>query len=145
MFTLSTGVLCQFSSTEDICPGHDVIFTCETTINTVVWRVTPAVGDFSSCVVFHDEPNVNDTCGPMDVFTATVSGDDMTPTLSAQSVTDVLNGTRVECDVGDVDEEICIIGQRIIVYYLGVFINPYWTTLFVEYLHPGSSCCIYYP
>ena len=48
----------------------------------------------------------------MDVFTATISGG----TLSAQSVNDVLNGTRVECLDGHVDEEICIIGQRIIVY-----------------------------
>ena len=49
----------------------------------------------------------------MDVFTAAFSGDDMTPTLSTQSVTDVLNGTRVEClDVDDdVDEKICIVGQ----------------------------------
>ena len=108
-------MLCQLSSTEDICPGDDVIFTCETTINTVAWRVTPAVGSFSSCTVFHDVPILTDTCGPMDVFTAAVSGDDMTSTLSAQSVTEVLNGTRVECSAGGVDEEICIVGQRIIV------------------------------
>ena len=120
MFTLSTGVLCQLSSTEDICPEHDVIFTCVSTINAVVWRVASAVGGFSLCVVFHDTPSVNDTCGPMDVFTAVVSGDNMTSILSVQSVTDDLNGTRVECAVGDVDEEICIVGQRIIVYYLGV-------------------------
>ena len=98
------------SSTEQICPGDDVMFTCETTINTVTWRVTPAVGDFSSCTVFHDVPSLTDTCGPMDVFAAAVSGDDMTSTLSAESLTDVLNGTRVECSTGDIDEEICIVG-----------------------------------
>ena len=119
MFTLSTGVLCQLSSTEDICPGHDVIFTCETTQNTIAWTITSGVGD-SFCTVRHDRPNVNTTCGPMDIFTATASGDGMTSTLSAHSVTDVLNGTRVECSAGGVDEEICIVGQRIIVYYLGV-------------------------
>ena len=106
-------MLCQLSSTEDICPGDDVIFTCVSTINTVAWRVRPAVGDFSSCTVFHDAPSVIDTCGPMDEFTATVSGDGMTSTLSAQSVPDDLNGTIVECDVGDVDEEICTVGQKI--------------------------------
>ena len=66
------------------------------------------------CTVFHDIPSVTDRCGPMDVFTAIVRGDDMTSTLSAQSVTDDLNGTRVECVDVDVDEEICIVGKRII-------------------------------
>ena len=113
--TTFTGVLCQLPSTKDICPGDDVTFTCETTINAVAWRVTPAVGDFSSCTVFHDAPSVIERCGPMDVFTAAVSGDNMTSTLSAQSVTDDLNGTKVECSAGDVDEEICIVGQRITV------------------------------
>ena len=107
-------MLCQLSSTENICPGDDVVFTCVSTINAVAWRVTPAVGDSSSCTVFHDAPSVIERCGPMDVFTASVSGDDMTSLLSAHSVTDVLNGTRVECAVGGVDEDICIVGQ-----YLG--------------------------
>ena len=111
-----TGVLCQLPSTKDICPGHDVTFICNTTQIGVIWSVTPAVGDVSSCTVVRGI-TPNDTCGPMGVFTAAFSGDDMTPTLSAQSVTDVLNGTRVEClDVEDVDEEICIVGQRIITW-----------------------------
>ena len=113
------GVLCQLSSTEDICPGDNITFTCVSTINTVTWRVTPPVGSSSFCNLAHDEPSRNVMCGPMDVFTAAVSGDNMTSTLSTQSVTDDLNGTRVECDLGDVDEEICIVGQRIIVQYLG--------------------------
>ena len=108
--TKFTGVLCQLP---DICPGDDVTFTCETTINTIAWTITSDVGD-SFCTVRHDRPNVNATCGPMDVFTAVVSGDGMTSNLSAKSVTDVLNGTKVECEAGGVDEEICIVGQRII-------------------------------
>ena len=115
-------------STEDICPGHDVIFTCVSTVNTISWTITSDVGD-SFCVVRHDRPNVNDTCGPMDVFTATVSRDGMTSTLSAQSVTDILNGTRLECEVGDVDEEICIVGQRIIVYNISIFEMGGWVSL----------------
>ena len=110
-----TGVLCQLPSTKDICPGDDVTFVCNTTQIAVVWRVTSAVGNVSTCTVVHGT-TPTDTCGPMDVFTATVSGDAMTSTLSAQSVTDVFNGTRVECLDGDVDEEICIVGQRIITW-----------------------------
>ena len=107
-------MLCQLPSTKDICPGDNVTFTCvSTTINTVAWRVRTAVGGSSFCTVAHDEPSVNDTCGPMDEFTAVVNRDNVTSTLSAQSVTDVLNETRVDCAVGDVDEEICIVGQRI--------------------------------
>ena len=109
-------MLCQLPSTKDICPGDGVTFVCNTTQIAVVWRVTSAVGNVSTCVVIRDTIPT-DTCGPMDVFTAAVSEDDMTSTLSAQSVTDVLNGTIVECiDDGDVDEEICIVGQRIRVY-----------------------------
>ena len=114
-YLLTTGVLCQLPSTKDICPGDDVTFSCNTTQIAVTWLVTPAVGNVSSCTVVRDTTPTA-TCGPMDVFTAAFSGGDMTSTLSAQSVTDDLNGTRVEClDVGDVDEEICIIGQRIII------------------------------
>ena len=46
----------------------------------------------------------------MDRFTVSVSGDGSSSTLSVQSVDDTLNGTRVECPSGDVDEEICVIG-----------------------------------
>ena len=113
-------MLCQLPSTKDICPGDDVIFICVSAINTVTWRVRPAGGDFSYCNVAHDEPSNTATCGPMDGFTAVVSGDGMTSTLSAQSVTDVLNGTIVECDVGNIDEKICIVGQRITVYNICV-------------------------
>lgn len=109
-------MVCQLSSNEDICPGEGVIFTCVTTTNVVTWSITSAIGDFSFCNVRHDRPSLSATCGPMDVLTAVVSGDDMTSTLSAQSVTDVLNGTRVDCSAGGVEEEICIVGQRIIVY-----------------------------
>ena len=101
-------------STElDICPGDDVIFTCVSTQNTITWTITSDVGD-SFCNVRHDRPNVNATCGPMKVFTAVVSGDGMTSNLSAKSVTDVLHGTKVECDACRIDEKICIVGQRII-------------------------------
>ena len=116
-----TGVLCQLPSTKDICPGDDVTFICNTTQIGIIWRVTPAVGNVSTCVVIHDT-TPTDICGPMDVFTAALSEDDMTSTLSAQSVTDDLNGTMVECLDGDVDEEICIVGQRIIAYiYVPIF------------------------
>ena len=124
-----TGVLCQLPSTKDTCPGDDVTFICNTTLNAVIWLVTPAVGNVSVCTVIRDTIPT-DTCGPMDVFTAVVSGDGMTSTLSAQSVTDALNGTRVECEVGDVDEEICIVGQRIITWnrvLLGHIRDSYWT------------------
>ena len=104
-------MLCQLPSTEDICPGDDVTFMCNTSPNAVTWRVTPAVGNVSLCTVVRDTTPTA-TCGPMDVFTAAISG----ATLSAQSVTDDLNGTRVECLDGDADEEICIVGQRVITW-----------------------------
>ena len=105
-----TAVLCQLPSTENVCPGDDVTFICNTTLNTAIWRVTPAVGNVSVCAVVRDTIPT-DTCGLMNVFTAAFSGDGMTSTISAQSATDDLNGTRVECLDGDVDEEICIVGQ----------------------------------
>ena len=108
-------MLCQLPSTKDICPGDGVTFMCNTTQTAVVWGVTSAVGDISACTVVRGI-TLTDTCGPMNVFTAALSGGDMTSTLSAQSVTDVLNGTRVECLDGDVDEEICIVDQRIITW-----------------------------
>ena len=109
-----TGVLYQLPSIKDVCPGDDITFICNTTQIAVVWRVSHAVGNVSACIVIRDTIPT-DTCGPMDVFTAVVNGGGMTSTLSAQSVTDALNGTRVECVDGDVDE-ICIVGQRIITW-----------------------------
>ena len=113
--TVFTGVLCQLPSNKDVCPGDDVTFICSTTLNAVTWRVTPAVGDVSLCTIIRGTTST-DTCGPMDVFTAAFGGDGMTSTLGTQSMTEVLNGTRVECVDGDVDEEICIVGQRIITW-----------------------------
>ena len=116
-----TGVLCQLPSPKYVCRGGDVTFICNIAQIAVTWLVTPAVGNVSTCTVIRDTTPTA-TCEPMDVFTAAVGGA-MTSILSAQSVTDVLNGTIVEClDGGDINEEICIIGQRIIVYvYIPIF------------------------
>ena len=119
------GVLCEpFSSfPAEICPGGHVTFTCVVLdsggIGTTTWRVTPN-GREQDCVLRHSEPLANEvsTCGPGRVFTASLtnkSGDKYTSILSVKSISDGLNGTRVECRdayVVDVDmENICIISK----------------------------------
>ena len=105
-------VLCQSSSTDSgSCPGDDITFTCVTSIVPVIWSVFLSDRYGTSCTVFQDgAAETTDMCGPMDRFTATVTGPDST-TLTVQSVDDVINGSRVECLNTDVEEEICIIGQ----------------------------------
>ena len=104
-------VLCQSSSTDSgSCPGDDITFTCVASTIAIVWIVTPDGGDPTLCTVILGGSDVTtDMCGPMNRFTATVTGADST-TLTVQSVDDVINGTRVECVDSDVDEEICVTG-----------------------------------
>ena len=99
-------MLCQSSTADSTCPGNDITFLCVTSDNdTFTWVVAPAEGDGTACVA-----GSIPTCGPMNRFTVSVSEDGSSSTLSVQSVDDILNGTRVECVDGDVDEEICVIG-----------------------------------
>ena len=104
-------VLCQSSSTDSgSCPGDDITFTCVASTTAIVWIVAPDGGNTTTCLVFPDGMGeTTDMCGPMNRFTATVTGADST-TLTVQSVDDVINGTRVECVDSDVDEEICVTG-----------------------------------
>ena len=104
-------MLCQTSSANGTCPGDDITFSCVTSDSIFVWRVTPDEGSTTTCLAFRDGiPGGTPTCGPMDRFTVSVSGDGSSSTLSVQSVDDILNGTRVECVGGDFDVEICVVG-----------------------------------
>ena len=86
-------------------------FTCETSAGAFTWTVTPASGSSTTCVAVRDPVSIPDpTCGPMDEFSVSVSDDGSTSTLSAQSVDDSLNGTRILCIDSDVDQEICVRG-----------------------------------
>ena len=110
---------------DEICPGDDVTFTCVVVDPIVgratVWSVTPGGGE-PSCRVPHNDPDeTSDTCGPGGVFTSSLtnrSGDSYISTLRVESISDGLNGTRVECedalqmDVGM--ENICIISKAFI-------------------------------
>ena len=119
-------VLCQSSSTESgSCPGDDITFTCVTSTTAIVWIVAPDGGDQTTCVVITDV-TMTAMCGPMNRFTATVTGADST-TLTVQSVDDVINGTRVECVDSDVDEQICITGLC-------------WHVLYVYNIIIGNRC-----
>ena len=121
-----TGVLCQpFSSSPDeICPGDNVTFTCVVVDpdgnSFTTWIVTLDGGE-QDCILRHNRPNEVATCGPGQLFTSSFtdqSGDNYTSTLRVESISDSLNGTRVECedpslmDVGM--ENICIIGKSFI-------------------------------
>ena len=86
-------------------------FTCETSTSVFAWEVTPDGGSSTTCVALRNPPSIpNPTCGPMDEFSVSVSDDESTSTLSAQSVDDSLNGSRIECRDGDVNQSICVRG-----------------------------------
>ena len=80
------------------------------------WIITSDDGSEVFCVAFRDGSNTPAMCGP--TFTADVSGDGSTSTLSTQSVDYNLNETRVECVDGDVDKEICIVGKTFLIVML---------------------------
>ena len=105
-------MLCQLSSVDGTCPGDDIPFSCVTSDTTIpfTWPVTSAEGVETVCVALRSGTLTVPTCGPMDRFTVSVSEDGSSSTLSVQSVDDILNGTRVQCAGGDVDEEICVVG-----------------------------------
>ena len=99
-------------SATNVCPGDGVTFTCETSTSVFNWAVTPANGSSTTCLAIR-EPIISvsvPTCGPMDEFSVSVSDDGSTSTLSAQSVDDSLNGTRIQCLDGNVDQKVCVIG-----------------------------------
>ena len=101
--------MCQSSSTDSgSCPGDDITFTCVASTTAVIWSVTPDGGEETICAVVPGDVTTA-MCGPMNRFTATVTGADST-TLTVQSVDDVINGTRVECIDSDVDDQICVTG-----------------------------------
>ena len=99
------------SSVDGTCPGDDITFLCVTSDTTIpfTWPVTSAEGNETACLAFPSGTVTFPTCGPMDRFTVSISEDGSNSTLSVQSVDDILNGTRVQCAGGDVDEEICVI------------------------------------
>ena len=88
-------------------------FICQTSTSAFAWTVTPNGGNTSICVALRSPvPSVTDqTCGPNDKFSLSISGDGSTSTLSTQSVDENLNETRMQCLDGDVDQTICIIGK----------------------------------
>ena len=121
-----TGVLCQSFSppTEDICLGDSITYTYTcVVVNSDVrfsttWRLTPD-GGVPPCDVRHNLPEIQ-TCGPGRVFTSSLTGQSgdstsFTTTLSVESISENLNGTRVQCldagleTVGSKD--ICIVGE----------------------------------
>ena len=105
------GLFCQAAATS-VCPGYDVIFTCQTSKSAFTWVVTSDVGNVTTCVALRSPPSVTDPmCGPNDEFSVSISGDGSTSTLSTQSVDESLNETRIQCLDGDVNQTICIIGQ----------------------------------
>ena len=111
---ITTGLLalCQSQSTDNgSCPGDDIIFTCVMSSPVALWIVYPDVGESTACHLdLLGLGQTTDICGPLNRFTGNVTGADST-TLTVKSVDDVVNGTTVECVGGDVDEEICVIGQ----------------------------------
>ena len=95
--------------------GEDITFTCTTTSNAITWRITSPSQSIDNpvCQVLRNSPTIeNRNCGPMDVFTAGFAEDSgFGSTLSAQSVSSILNETRVECLDRDVDHTIYVIGK----------------------------------
>ena len=127
-----TGVQCQSFSppTEDICLGDNITYTYTcVVVNSVaasftVWRLTPG-GEEPRCNVVHNDPDDTQTCGPGRVFTSSLTGQTsgdhttFTSTLSVESISESLNGTRVECLDADAStvgsNDICIVGKSYIV------------------------------
>ena len=103
------------SSITNIHSGDDIKFICTATTDVITWHITsPSQSiDNSVCQVLRNSPTIeNSNCGPMDVFTAGFAEDSgFGSTLSAQSVSSVLNETRVECLDRDVDQTIYVIGK----------------------------------
>ena len=97
----------------NLCPGDDVTFTCSTSSTlTFTWLVTDGDGARTTCTASTDGQLTVPTCGPMDIFSVNVSGDGSTSTLSAQSVDDTVNGTRVLCGDEDANETVCIACEK---------------------------------
>ena len=99
------------SCTTNPCPGDDIIFTCSTSSTMVfTWLVTVGNGTPTICAALTTGTVTDQPCGPMNVFSVSVSGDGSNSTLSTQSVDDTVNGTRVLCGDDDVNETICVAG-----------------------------------
>ena len=98
---------------DGICSGDDVTLTCQQNSFTTLWIIT-SDRDESRCIVLNDVPGDSEMCGPMNEFTATAIGDNMTSTLSVQFVDEGLNETVVACSGGVVhSEDVCIVGEKI--------------------------------
>ena len=86
----------------DICPGSDIEFSCvgnSESISTTRWDITPDGGE-PACVVFHNQPEQMQRCGPDRIFTSSLTGRtglNYTSSLRAEDVPLSLNGTIVEC------------------------------------------------
>ena len=112
-----SGVLHQVaaSSIANIHSGDNITFTCTATTDAITWHITsPSQSvDNPLCQVLRNSPTIeNRNCGPMDVFTAGFAeGSGFGSTLSAHSVSSILNETRVECLDRDVDQTIYVIGK----------------------------------
>ena len=87
-----------------------------------VWLVTEGDGAQTTCVAATAGTITDPTCGPMDVFSVSVSGDGSTSTLSTQSVDDTVNGTRVLCGDDDVNETICVVGMFVLCYSVKIIV-----------------------
>ena len=97
----------------NLCPGDDITFTCRTSSTlTFTWLVIDGDGTPTTCTASTDGQLTVPTCGPMNVFSVSVSGDGSTSTLSTQSVDDTVNGTRVLCGDDDVNETVCVACEK---------------------------------
>ena len=112
-----SGVLHQVaaSSIANIHSGDDLTFTCKPSANSTIWRTTlPSQSiNNSVCVAIRNSfTNEHKKCGPMDKFTVgSVEDGDFYSTLSAKSVSSILNETRADCTQGDVNQTIHVIGK----------------------------------
>ena len=100
------------SSATDACPGDSITLTCVATTTSVFTWIVASHGNETGCVTLRSGTVTVPRCGPEDRFIVGVSEDGSTSTLSVESVDNVINGTRVECADGDVDETICVVGQN---------------------------------
>ena len=109
----NAGFLFYLATATNVCPKDEASFTCETSAIAFIWTVTTDVENITGCTAVKSPmPSVTDpTCGPNDEFSLSISGDGSNSTLSTQSVNENLNETRIQCQDGDVNEIICIIGQ----------------------------------
>ena len=105
----------NFTPALPTCPEDSAVFMCAVTdpsnVQSTIWRIGS-----SNCQLDHDTPNVNDTCGPGNMFTALVLSppvsDVYTSTLTVTAAIS-LDKTNVECIFGGIvgEQKLDVIGK----------------------------------